>query len=507
MAMVSPFDLLAAKAECVSVILPGGLQAQLAGRGPAIRQVLSAARSSFLDGKGGDPSSVLHVVGTDCSGLDTPIMALQGLQFRFRHLFSSDIARGPQLWIAANFRPEQFFKNMLHRKPMDGFSGYMAGFPCQPWSLLNHTSKFFKDPRAKVIVAMIDTVMHGLPQWAIFENVLGLLRFLKRFLSILKRKGVARQYFIFIIPLCPRAVLQEPARRPRLYFLLVRRDVAISSDIAVMVNLLSCLHQAAKSAAKPPKLQSIMFKSQRNLPVKPRSAKPMASQKESPRWFEGHAEYRKQMGIPQSTGSQYVYPFHLTGRESDVLDIHRSRYPRSSCLVVDVSQSAQRATVGLDGEVTVLTTKCKPIVCFGDGSTKLIEPEERLLLQGIPLHKYRIPKKLSPRDRDALAGNAMHCGIAELAIMMAMSLVDWSSAHCGAGKKPQCVPTSDAPPQVCQCRDDGKLIAVPPKQKRREKKPTQKKTSNKITTVNKLNIKKKHIRRQLFKRKAIAAVR
>lgn len=179
-----PFDSLADKAKCDSVVLPDSLQAQLAGRGPAIRRVLSAARSSFLNGKGGDPSSALHVVGTDCSGLDTPIMALQSLQFKFRHLFSSEIARGPQLWISANFRPEQFYKNMLHRKPMDGFSGYMAGFPCQPWSVLNHTSKFFKDPRAKVIVAMIDTVMSGLPQWAIFENVLGLLRFLKIFVYL-----------------------------------------------------------------------------------------------------------------------------------------------------------------------------------------------------------------------------------------------------------------------------------------------------------------------------------
>ena len=506
-----PFDSLADKAKCDSVVLPDSLQAQLAGRGPAIRRVLSAARSSFLNGKGGDPSSALHVVGTDCSGLDTPIMALQSLQFKFRHLFSSEIARGPQLWISANFRPEQFYKNMLHRKPMDGFSGYMAGFPCQPWSVLNHTSKFFKDPRAKVIVAMIDTVMSGLPQWAIFENVLGLLRFLKIFLSTLKRRGVARQYFVFIIPLCPRAVLQEPARRPRLYFLLVRRDVAISNDIAVMVNLLSCLLQAARSAANPSRLQSIMFKSQRNHPGKPRPAKRKASAKvlpmrPRPKWLETHAAFRRKIGIPASASRQYVYPFHLTDRESDVLDIHRSRHPQSSCLVVDVSQSAQRATVGLDGEVTVLTTRCKPIVCFGDGSTKLIDPEERLLLQGIPLHKYRIPNDLSPRDRDALAGNAMHCGIAELAIMMAMSLVDWSSAQCVAGRKPQCVPTDDAPPHVCQCREDGKLVAVTLKPKRRKKQPTQKKsTNNMTTTTTKLNI-KKHTRRQLIKRKAIAAV-
>ena len=78
------------------------------------------------------------LVGTDCSGLDTPIVSLKNhLGIRLEHQWSCDSAKHVEMFIRCNHCPKKFFKNMFHRRVrlLPDIHLYVAGFPCQVWSL------------------------------------------------------------------------------------------------------------------------------------------------------------------------------------------------------------------------------------------------------------------------------------------------------------------------------------------------------------------------------------
>jgi hypothetical protein len=56
------------------------------------------------------------LVGTDCSGIETPLMALRNLNLPVRHVFSCDNDPNVKKVILANFKPEVFFDDISQRK-------------------------------------------------------------------------------------------------------------------------------------------------------------------------------------------------------------------------------------------------------------------------------------------------------------------------------------------------------------------------------------------------------
>ena len=78
-----------------------------------------------------------HVaVGTDCTGIGTPILALKNLKVDFVHEFASDIDEGARKMIKANLNPKILFGDVEKRdnKTAPDCDLYIAGFPCQPFS-------------------------------------------------------------------------------------------------------------------------------------------------------------------------------------------------------------------------------------------------------------------------------------------------------------------------------------------------------------------------------------
>jgi len=76
-------------------------------------------------------------VGTDCSGIKAPIMALQMMNIPFSHEFSSDIDTDCIASIKANYNPKIIFGDIRNRKLEDipDIDLYVCGFPCQPFSI------------------------------------------------------------------------------------------------------------------------------------------------------------------------------------------------------------------------------------------------------------------------------------------------------------------------------------------------------------------------------------
>lgn len=115
-------------------------------------------------------------VGTDCSGIEAPIMALKQLKIPFSHEFSSEIDRHCIASIRANYHPKILYDDMMKRnvKMLPDIDLYVCGFPCQPFSAAGKHHGV-KDPRGTVFWECLRVIRYKKPTMFVLENVRGLL--------------------------------------------------------------------------------------------------------------------------------------------------------------------------------------------------------------------------------------------------------------------------------------------------------------------------------------------
>ena len=124
--------------------------------------------------------------------------------------------------------------------PKGNLTGYVVGFPCQPFSRQNGKRQAWRDSRAKVFHAAVAAAAYMSPLWFVMENVEGILAFKQQLLGFLRRSGILDKYHMCLLPLCPARDMKEPNRRPRDYLLFVRKDIAIvtgSNELAEFIGL------------------------------------------------------------------------------------------------------------------------------------------------------------------------------------------------------------------------------------------------------------------------------
>jgi DNA (cytosine-5)-methyltransferase 1 len=115
-------------------------------------------------------------VGTDCSGIEAPIVALQQLKIPFSHEFSSEIDKHCIATIRANFSPKIIFGDITQRKLKDipDIDLYVCGFPCQPFSMAGKREGV-RDARGTIFWECLRVIRYKKPMVFILENVRGLL--------------------------------------------------------------------------------------------------------------------------------------------------------------------------------------------------------------------------------------------------------------------------------------------------------------------------------------------
>ena len=167
---------------------------------------------------------------SDCSGLETPLLALRALGVQVEHKFSSDIDPQVRQHIAANFAPEILYADCMNRNNRsDGVPQsdlYCAGWPCQPWSLAGGRLGF-GDRRGSVFHGVVDYIQAKRPTAYVLENVPGVLshaqgKSWKTILRILTTMNDGE--YCVKWQLLESSMLGLPQCRRRLYIIGMRKD-------------------------------------------------------------------------------------------------------------------------------------------------------------------------------------------------------------------------------------------------------------------------------------------
>jgi DNA-cytosine methyltransferase len=119
-------------------------------------------------------------VGTDCSGVEAPLVALQAFkQYQIQHIFSSEINQTNINFINHHFKPKIMYGDITQRDhrlvpPVDL---YVAGFPCQSFSNLNRKHALGLDDPTKgtILYHCIKTIEATQPKYFVLENVRAIL--------------------------------------------------------------------------------------------------------------------------------------------------------------------------------------------------------------------------------------------------------------------------------------------------------------------------------------------
>ena len=132
-------------------------------------------------------------VATDCSGLDTPVAALEEIlgssARQVHHVFSSEIDPMTRMILLQNFTPDIHYTDValragrrrgevgMHQPAAEDLPAdlhiYCVGFPCQPFSS-GGLSAGVEDARGTVWVHIFRFISIRLPRAVILENVPGL---------------------------------------------------------------------------------------------------------------------------------------------------------------------------------------------------------------------------------------------------------------------------------------------------------------------------------------------
>mmetsp|Transcript_56204 Transcript_56204/g.174295 ORF Transcript_56204/g.174295 Transcript_56204/m.174295 type:complete len:372 (-) Transcript_56204:113-1228(-) len=118
-------------------------------------------------------------IATDCSGMETPVMALKNLGVAIDHVSSCDVNPHVKKTIMANFPPKVFFDDLTMRDNAAAPKAdvYVAGFPCQPFSMAG-LQQGFGDARGRgeIFWHVHDYIEKTRPKVFVLENVSGLIK-------------------------------------------------------------------------------------------------------------------------------------------------------------------------------------------------------------------------------------------------------------------------------------------------------------------------------------------
>ena len=175
-------------------------------------------------------------VGTDCSGIEAPIVALKQMDVPHEHVFSCDYDKFVKKSFLENYSSDNdshtFYDNITTRdnSTVDDVDLYVCGFPCQSFSVAGK-QEGFNDPRGTIFFHVHDFLQKKNPKIFVLENVKGLIshdkgKTMKTILSMCEDLGKYNIYHKVLNTLD----YGVPQNRERIYIIGIRKDIPKSSE-------------------------------------------------------------------------------------------------------------------------------------------------------------------------------------------------------------------------------------------------------------------------------------
>lgn len=171
-------------------------------------------------------------VGTDCSGIEAPLFALDFLRIPYTHVFSCDVDPHVRASIQANHQPQQIYQDVLARNhtTLPDIDVYVCGFPCQSFSDINSNGAqgFHQENRKGLLFFhCYEVIRHKKPKIFVLENVKTLLSHDNgKTFAVIKEhlQSLDENYAIAYQVLNAKDYDGHLQNRPRIYIVGIRRD-------------------------------------------------------------------------------------------------------------------------------------------------------------------------------------------------------------------------------------------------------------------------------------------
>lgn len=380
-------------------------------------------------------------IGTDCSGVESPIHALKAMQVPHRHVFSCECGPAPRRVIQANTPPsvalyEDILTSLEFEIPF--VDVYVAGFSCKPFSMLHVGTQLLEEDQAKIFFAVLARIKKQRPSLFVLENVPGIARCMDDVLRLLQDAG-----YVVAVHLLNPFDLGEPVHRPRFYFLGVREDVALFTQReaqGIYERVWQRLKAHSGSSGPSGPAVSIM---KRILPhdhpcvVESQRVQQKRWQHASAfnfhladcaglKWPHRHRTWEEQRTSDLTAPSQFLPDadelfLHLP-RERDAWTKLASFRHTPKRVVADLSQSLGRQPMQSDATPTI--TPGSHMVL--SEARRMMAPVEKLMLHCLPVHRMNLCG-IGASELEDMGGNMMHLQTVGAALLIGLSLVDWGA--------------------------------------------------------------------------------
>jgi len=250
-----------------------------------------------------------------------------------------------------------------------------------------------------------------------------------------------RWYYVLVIPI-DSAELGEPVRRPRYYFVLLRKDVGIVKGRKTLADFAKAMLVAARAPRSETVTERMLpthhpvvrdYLARRSQVSVSRSKRVTRGQ--VPKWIKHHADFSLSRGLSGSVASSAASSGikGLTLPRTHAVWNLLTKAHASPSLVADVSQNVHRAAHCLDGSAPTITPG--GIIAVKKAG-RIMVPAEKLLAHNFPLHNMSWPPNMSDKDVEDLGGNTMHLAAVGLALLIGIAGVNWAASAAKVGQKP-----------------------------------------------------------------------
>lgn len=114
-------------------------------------------------------------IGTDCSGIDAPVVAIKALGIPYEQVFACEADEDARITLLLNHTPGRMYTDMSAERPdLPDMDVYCAGPPCQPFSRMGKRGGS-EQAGGTLLDSCIDVIIRKRPKIFILENVRGLI--------------------------------------------------------------------------------------------------------------------------------------------------------------------------------------------------------------------------------------------------------------------------------------------------------------------------------------------